>query len=1177
MKHISTLIGTFVLVGITAAASPAHAQATKDFKAGSLIIPATSVYQTDCGAVSMYGLIYNILRANTWLDADPGYGPIEVYYAYNTSKLSPNRCTPTNKHGDPTVSTSWTDGCDFTLSDSLGTTNIVSLVNNKVATTDSTITTINTNGKTNVYPTYNLAQQITAASGVNTVRYSGGAFIIDKSDADTFLGLLRGSITATDNGVAISYAPWRLSDASGNPTACTFNSNWTTSTVGGWVNIHRSLVDFTAPVPKLFNAAPPRLALLALDKNSKTGTLSNGILQGYLSRAGLVFSGAYGCPTNSPWKTNTTTCPSGDTSGEIFDTFDFQDVLDGKLDATKYKMFWAPHWELSVDRGSTDEQTMISNISSFLESTTGVMSECASIEAFEGSQNKRSGTQAKYQTCRDEDAPSGTCDATTSSRGFQVNSAGWYSADPNGTLRNCSDVNLAAGSDCFYISYPTDPYVQIGDYRWYAGDGVVADFYPKTTSTKSTYKPGVLPLISGVSDLLASDLDTPAEARASGRIKGDYVSRNQKDNLSSKGNILYLGGHDLTTSVAGTKVALETLLQLGTPEITSYTVEISRAMPIIAVLGTGEALVQGTYESVQPTAGNPKLATLDTDLDAFEFPFVKGHLRGYTNVTTTATSFEDLGASTWDATTLIPTANYSGCTAYTASCRTVFTNLDQNCNKGGTACTNTVFSDTTALSLGVVMADDLGDTATIKLVRRTLEGVPDSTLPNLYKARLGGIDRSTVAVIPQSSLAGLGARPTMIYVGASDGMMHAICGDNTTPCDTPGRELWAYMPRNQLAAVRNNKTRIDGSPRIQDLYGDFDGTGKSYRTIMVFQSSSEDSAIGSAVYALDVTFPNNPKVLWEFPTAGRGLSITMGKASNGKVMAFAQTNMGDTTAGSLVYAIDIETGTAVWTNSLTYPAVAGDVQSPRSNSVRFVPASGIPGGAVGVDLTNSGSITDVVFTTLYGQIYRLNAATGINPYDPSPLFSFNDDFKPFGAAPALFSSGEIYAVAASGGYVDYDTDTNALWTSSSTMQQAVAVAINTPVASAPLDEDATLSPNGLKFVYDLGLGQLNYSQAQIIGDQIFLTSDNTDVNATSYGTGGDTGKLHRIDLNGANAATVVVMGGAASIGRSGTTTYAASGDKAQQLSLSAASNEPTEGVNSGGSSKVERRLWLRTL
>lgn len=1170
--RLGMLLGTIAMVSVTTVSTPAVAD-TKTFKAGSLIIPASSVYQTDCGAVSMYGLIYNILRANAWLDADPGYGPIEIYYAYDTAKASPNRCTPTNLHTAPSVDAKWVDGCDFSISDGTGGTNIVSLVNNKVSAPDATITTIDTSSSSYVYPQYSLAQTITSAAGVTTVRYSGGAFIIDKSDADTFIGLLRGSIPAKDNGVTLDYSPWRQSDASGNPSTCVFDSDWTASTVGGWVNIHRSLVDFTAPVPKLFNANPPRLALLALDYNSATGTLSNGILQGYLSRAGLTFTGANGCPTNSPHKTVAATCPNSDTSGEIYDTFDFDDVLNDRLTTTKYKMFWAPHWEFdSSGGGSTDEKAVITKISTFLNSSTGVMAECASIANFEGTGSQVVGSEGKLQTCKNN---AGTCDVTASTRGLSVNSGGFNKSDPEGLLRNCSDPDISTGDNCYYISYPTDPYVQIGDYLWLADRGVVADFIPRVNAfTDNIYRPGVLPLISGVTSFDATKLTSPAVARSSGILKGDYVSRNQKDNLSTKGNILYLGGHNLTESVAGTKVALQTLLQLGTPEVTSYTTEISRATPILALLGTTQALVQGTFESIQPIAGNPKKLTLDSDASTFEFPFVKGHLRGYTNVSTTATSFTTLGASTWDTRTLIPTATYAGCTPFTSSCRTVFTNLDAGCRRDGTKCTKTLFSDTNSAVLGAAMAPDLNATSMTTLVRRTLEGVPDAVAANGYKAALGGIDRSTVAVIPQSSLAGVGARPTMIYVGASDGMIHAICGDSVAPCDTPGRELWAFLPRNQLTSVRNNATRLDASVRVQDMYGNFDGNGKSYRTILVFQSAPATTGATPATYALDVTFPGAPEILWEHDTVGSGLAVTMGKVVNGStsnLAAFVQTNLGPSTAGTEVRAIDVETGLAIWSSpfSYTYPA-------PRSVA-RAVPASGIPGGAVGVDLSGTGTVTDVVFATLYGQLFRLKAATGVNPYGTDPLFQFSADLKPFGAAPALFSNGQLYAVAASGGYLDYDTNTEPLWTSSAVTQQAVAVALNTAAADVPLTEGSTPSNNGLRFVYDFAAGQLNYSQAQVIGDQIFLTTDSTDVNATTYGTGGNTGTLHRIDLQGANAATVAIMGGAASVGRQGTTTYAASGDKAQQLSLSATASDPTESVTAAMQSKVTRRMWLRTL
>jgi hypothetical protein len=67
-----------------------------------------------------------------------------------------------------------------------------------------------------------------------------------------------------------------------------------------------------------------------------------------------------------------------------------------------------------------------------------------------------------------------------------------------------------------------------------------------------------------------------------------------------------------------------------------------------------------------------------------------------------------------------------------------------------------------------------------------------------------------------------------------------------------------------------NEQRIDGSVRVVDAYGDFTsgaGTGtRSFRTILTFQTGyAEDTTLSTdaAVYALDVTDPANPIVVWE--------------------------------------------------------------------------------------------------------------------------------------------------------------------------------------------------------------------------------------------------------------------------------------------------------------------------
>src|SRR6185312_14785025 len=117
-------------------------------------LPTSASFQDDCGAVSVYGLVYDVLRANTWLAAN-GYTPITIHYAYNDTKGSPNRCVPTNLDAPPTNDPAWNDGCDFQITSA--TAMPVTLVANANATSaiyDASVTTIRTIGNTDVWPQY---------------------------------------------------------------------------------------------------------------------------------------------------------------------------------------------------------------------------------------------------------------------------------------------------------------------------------------------------------------------------------------------------------------------------------------------------------------------------------------------------------------------------------------------------------------------------------------------------------------------------------------------------------------------------------------------------------------------------------------------------------------------------------------------------------------------------------------------------------------------------------------------------------------------------------------------------------------------------------------------------------------------------------------------------------------
>ena len=106
-------------------------------------------------------------------------------------------------------------------------------------------------------------------------------------------------------------------------------------------------------------------------------------------------------------------------------------------------------------------------------------------------------------------------------------------------------------------------------------------------------------------------------------------------------------------------------------------------------------------------------------------------------------------------------------------------------------------------------------------------------------------------------------RAGTVYVGANDGMLHAF--DATT-----GAERWAYVPRMlhgelyKLADAnyaQNHRYYVNGVITVGDA---FDGT--NWRTILI----AGLGAGGKGYFALDVTDPTDPEVLWEITDTNLG-------------------------------------------------------------------------------------------------------------------------------------------------------------------------------------------------------------------------------------------------------------------------------------------------------------------
>lgn len=145
----------------------------------------------------------------------------------------------------------------------------------------------------------------------------------------------------------------------------------------------------------------------------------------------------------------------------------------------------------------------------------------------------------------------------------------------------------------------------------------------------------------------------------------------------------------------------------------------------------------------------------------------------------------------------------------------------------------------------------------------------------------------------------------MVFVGGNDGMLHAfklgsieLSDDNFTKATLTGanigQEVWAYIPQNALPYLKHladpnycHLYYVDAVPAVFDVsIGGNPGdakTASSWRTVLVggmrFGGACKDAAttygvqtpaagLGySSYFALDITDPNNPQVLWEFSNA----------------------------------------------------------------------------------------------------------------------------------------------------------------------------------------------------------------------------------------------------------------------------------------------------------------------
>lgn len=224
------------------------------------------------------------------------------------------------------------------------------------------------------------------------------------------------------------------------------------------------------------------------------------------------------------------------------------------------------------------------------------------------------------------------------------------------------------------------------------------------------------------------------------------------------------------------------------------------------------------------------------------------------------------------------------------------------------------------LSSGQVTTANTGDNL-VNFLRGDTTYEAETNLSNpLYRERvavLGDIINASPVYVKKSPLqytdsghssyvGTTATRKAMLYGAANDGMLHAF--DAST-----GSELWAFVPSFVMPNLwkladteyRNRHTFFaDGTPVVGDIY-----TGSAWKTILVAGLNSG----GRGYYALDITDPDNPAVLWEFTHANMGLTYgnpIITKRANGTWVVAVSSGLNNTAGDGQghMYLINANTG-----------------------------------------------------------------------------------------------------------------------------------------------------------------------------------------------------------------------------------------------------------------------------
>ena len=492
----------------------------------------------------------------------------------------------------------------------------------------------------------------------------------------------------------------------------------------------------------------------------------------------------------------------------------------------------------------------------------------------------------------------------------------------------------------------------------------------------------------------------------------------------------------------------------------------------------------GSFDWNVPSSGSALGQTL-FQANPADYPYMTGHFREYKPVgtytgtisnTPTCSTTDGTSPCNWDAaTTLKPFAQ-----------RNVYVG------------TGTFGSYTLTAASSLTATDNTIKYISGKLDNKNSSGVSTSGI-------LGGVDWSTAAVVDARNVGGFTNRPTIAYVGARDGMLHAFCvapasGQSDCYGFAAGEEIWAIIPpgvKAKMDTAYNNGGTMDwstvnvgGAIRVADLSDKFaNSSGAITRTILIV--GTHDSGY---VDALDISDPNPSKVnqdgfrfLWENdgthvasgvtsyrmgPTNGATIAQISQTVQTGVAVVTSATCYGQgfsttvcptsVTQGYNTYVLRLADGLVVSDEQNLYTLKSSLLNAPIPNDVPPLPTS--------LDIDGDGTDETVYVATLEGRIrqYTLTAqgvtaptlavlsGTGTNVYNANTMIAnlcaSGVACQPIGVSPTvvLNLSGDFDVLVATGGadWARQTTDKSDL-TATKNLSYVTGFRAQTPATASP--------------------------------------------------------------------------------------------------------------------------------